>query len=271
VNTEVKKSIDQLLSTLKEKLGAPGHSLLSLLTVMGRFAHYSLSNQLLIYGQRPTATKVLGFQAWRKVGYQVRKGEKGIAIYAPMKFRGDHVALELDARDDGIRIGFRVAYVFDVSQVDPIDGLSGEPLPLPAPAASLTCLKQLKTFLFGHNIELAYAALSAGCYGFTDGKRITVASGLAAHAEFATLIHETTHTLLHFGAERPDLTTRETEAEAVAYILCEQFGVPGTELSVDYIKAYRGTPETLATSLERIRRTAQRLADELAAVEATVA
>ena len=67
-------------------------------------------------------------------------------------------------------------------------------------------------------------------------------------------------------ARRPDLTTRETEAEAVTYLLCAQLGIAGTEASVEYIQSYRGTPDTLDASLERIRATAQRLSAELEAI-----
>jgi antirestriction protein ArdC len=265
MNTEGKKSIDQLLSTLKEKLAEPGQNLMPLLAVMGRFAKYSLSNQLLIYTQRPSATKVLGYQAWRNTGFQVHKGEKGIAIYAPMRFRGDSVALE-SVEPEGVRIGFRVAYVFDISQVDPIDGVTGGTIAPPASTGAPDYVGAMKEVLHRGNIELAYAQQSAGSYGFTDGKRITVAQGLAPNVEMGTLIHEATHISLHFSGDRPDITTRETEAEAVAYVLCEQLGLAGTELSIDYIKAYRGNPEILESSLERIRATAQRLTNELTAI-----
>ena len=263
MSTDVRQSLDTLLATLKQKLATPGQSLLPVLAAMGRFSKYSLSNQVLIFAQRPSATRVQGYQGWRKAGYQVRKGEKGIMIYAPMRFRTD----DADSDHDAPRVGFRVTYVFDITQVDPLDGAID--LPAPAAAAPLRALEELKAFLFGHNIELAYAALSGGCYGWTDGKRITCALGLSSPVEFSTLIHETTHALLHFptdGAARPDVTTRETEAEAVAYLLCEQLGIPGHDISVDYIKAYRGTPNTLDASLERIRTTAARLTTELAAV-----
>jgi antirestriction protein ArdC len=105
--------------------------------------------------------------------------------------------------------------------------------------------------------------------GYTDGRRITCGTGQASHVEFATLAHETTHVLLHFptdGSARPDLVTRETEAEAVTYLLCAQLGIAGTEASVEYIQSYRGTPDTLDASLERIRSTAQRLSSELVAI-----
>jgi antirestriction protein ArdC len=270
MNTEARSSIDTLLTTLKESLVQPGRSLLPLLASMSRFAKYSLANQMLIFAQRPDATCVMGYRAWNKAGYQVRKGEHGIAIYAPMRF----ATRDSDALDDGAtdapRLGFRVAYVFDVAQVDAIAGTD---------AAALTAtttdtgahrhLEALKAFLVGHNVELEYKALARGLLGYTDGRRITCGTGQASHVEFATIAHETTHVLLHFPADRgtrPDLTTRETEAEAVTYLLCAQLGIAGTEASVEYIQSYRGTPETLDASLERIRATAQRLSAEIDAI-----
>ena len=59
---------------------------------------------------------------------------------------------------------------------------------------------------------------------------------------------------------------RETEAEAVTYLLCAQLGIAGTEASVEYIKSYHGTPDTLDASLERIRTTTLRLSAELATI-----
>jgi hypothetical protein len=138
----------------------------------------------------------------------------------------------------------------------------------PAPTAHRH-LEALKAFLVGHNVELEYKALAPGLLGYTNGRRITCGQGQASHVEFATLAHETTHVLLHFPADRstrPDLTTRETEAEAVTYLLCAQLGIAGTEASVEYIQSYRGTPDTLDASLERIRATAQRLSTELDAI-----
>lgn len=121
----------------------------------------------------------------------------------------------------------------------------------------------------GHNVELAYETMPRGSYGYTDGRRITVNDALAPAVEFATLVHEAAHVRLHFPTDRttrPDLTTRETEAEAVAYLLCAQLGLPDTDLSVEYIRAYRGTADTLDASLERIRTTAAELADALAGI-----
>lgn len=272
MNTEARNSIDNLLATLKAELAQPGRSLIPLLTSMSRFPRYSLSNQLLIFAQRPTATCVMGYRAWNKAGFQVRKGEKGIAIYAPMVFAKRRDIDDRDSTDDSTapRLGYRVAYVFDVGQVDRIAGSeAATATPATGTTAAVRFLEQLKAFLVGHNIELEYKALAPGLFGYTDGRRITCATGQASHVEFATLTHETTHVLLHFdrtAGTRPDLTTRETEAEAVTYLLCAQLGIAGTEASVDYIQSYRGTPDTLDTSLERIRTTALRLSAELAAI-----
>ena len=275
MNTETRNrnSIDSLLTDLRERLAQPGGSLLPLLTTMSRFSKYSLANQMLIFGQRPDATCVMGYRSWLKAGYQVRRGEKGIAIYAPMRFtREDPGTLEVN-----VHTGFRVAYVFDLAQVDPLPG-TDPALIAPTAAGSSDahrCLEQLKVFLFGHNVELEYKLLSAGLMGYTDGRRITCALDQPAHVEFATLAHETTHLLLHFdrsgSGSRPDLTTRETEAEAVTFLLCAQLGLDGVNASVDYIRSYRGTSETLDASLERIRATAVRLSAEINAITFDVA
>ena len=264
MTTNTYERLTDTLERLKHELAQPNTSLLPLLGVMGRFTKYSLSNQLLILAQRPDASDVRGYQAWRQAGFQVRKGERGIAIYAPMRFRRDE-SEELAA--DG-RLGFRVVHVFDRAQVEPIAWTAlVDTTPVPAPLP-LTCLEQWKAWAVGHNLELVYHRLPAGCYGATTGTRILCTTGLDSATEFATLVHETAHVLLHFGDDRPEsLTVRETEAEAVAYVLCAQRGLTATaQFSVAYIRAYRGTLETLETSLERIRATALTLSTELGAI-----
>ena len=270
MNAEARTAIDTLLTTLKERLAQPGQSLLPLLGTMSRFSKYSLANQMLIFAQRPDATCVMGYRAWNKAGYQVRKGEHGIAIYAPMLFGSKRDTAADSDTDTAPRLGYRVAYVFDVAQVDAIAGTDAAPVTaLTVDTCAHRHLEALKAFLVGHNVELEYKTLAPGLLGYTNGRRITCGTGQPPHVEFATLAHETTHVLLHFPtdrAARPDLTTRETEAEAVTYLLCAQLGLAGTEASVEYIQSYRGTPDTLDASLERIRATAQRLIVELSAI-----
>ncbi len=105
-----------------------GHSeqLTALLKTMARFHQYSWHNVSLIACQRPTATRVAGFQTWRSLKRHVRKGEKGIAILAPILGRRDR---EGEVDQTRVVVGFRAAYVFDVEQTD------GEPLPATSDAS----------------------------------------------------------------------------------------------------------------------------------------
>jgi N-terminal domain of anti-restriction factor ArdC len=109
ITTESLKQLAQLLEQ--------GHSdrLTSLLKTMARFHRYSLNNVCLIVAQRPTATRVAGYHTWRTIGRFVRKGEKGIAILAPiLRRRRD----ETDEEESRVIAGFRTAYVFDVLSRD---------------------------------------------------------------------------------------------------------------------------------------------------------
>jgi hypothetical protein len=260
--SDTRTQVDAILQTLKQQLAAPGHDLTPLLSTMSRFGHYSLSNQFLIFAQRPNATRVLGFHGWRNAGYRVRKGEKGIAIYAPMRFRTDDDAItdaaSTDATEPKARIGYRVAWVFDISQVEPLNPATTTATTTDAPshAASVTAelphLSALRTLITAQGLTLTDAAMSPGQYGFTDGQTITLATDLTPADTFSTLIHEYAHAKLHFDGTPRDLTTRETEAEAVAYVVCSHLDVPNP-LSVRYIRAYRGNPDTLQQSLHRIR------------------
>ena len=74
--------------------------------------NYSMRNAALIWSQCPDATAVAGFHDWRKAGRVVRKGEKGLAILAPMARKRD------DGEEGTALAGFRVVYVFDVSQTE---------------------------------------------------------------------------------------------------------------------------------------------------------
>src|SRR6202011_3061034 len=88
------------------------------LAMQSRFHHYSFNNTLLIMTQRPDATRVAGFNAWRKLDRFVRKGEKGIWILAPMTYKVD--AIEDHADDATVKVlrGFKPVPVFDLAQTD---------------------------------------------------------------------------------------------------------------------------------------------------------
>src|ERR1700730_15796137 len=108
---------DQQVATLVAALEA-GRSdvLFPYLETASRFHTYSFRNQCLIAAQCPTATRVAGYQAWRRLGRWVRRGETGIVILAPITRRRPDFAADDDGTDDADRPpvhGFRSAYVFD--------------------------------------------------------------------------------------------------------------------------------------------------------------
>jgi hypothetical protein len=223
--------------------------LTALLKTMGRFHRYSWHNVALIASQCPDATRVAGFHTWRTMGRFVRKGEKGIAIMAPI------IGRRADAAEDDAKaiVGFRATYVFDVSQTD------GEPLPEVAqaagdPGANVTALRAA---IAEAGIALETVADLGGALGTSSGGRIEVLAGLPPAEEFVVLVHEYAHELLHRADDRPaSRDTRELEAEAVAFVVGEAVGLDVAEASRDYIQLYHGDREALTQSLDRIQRAA---------------
>ena len=101
-----------------------GHSdaLTAYLTAMGRFHNYSFGNILEIARQKPDATHVAGLYAWNQLGRKVKKGERGIRILAPMigirRKKDEEAEKDIRTQNQAILVGFRSAYVFDVSQTE---------------------------------------------------------------------------------------------------------------------------------------------------------
>jgi antirestriction protein ArdC len=241
----------EALDTLANLLAA-GHSdqLTAMLTAMARFHAYSWHNVCLIASQRPTATRVAGFQTWRTLGRFVRKGEKGIAILAPIVGRRD-----VESSDDRSRtiVGFRAAYVFDIEQTD------GDPLPVPSEASGDPGAKTqaLTDAIVGQGIVVEWVDGLDGALGTSGGGRIRLLTGLAPATAFTTLVHEYAHELLHRADDRPaSRDTRELEAEAVAFVVGSAVGLNTADASRDYIHLYRGDRDALASSLERVQRAA---------------
>jgi hypothetical protein len=240
-------ALDKLAALLDE-----GHSdqLTALLKAMARFHKYSWHNVALIASQRPTATRVAGFQTWRTLGRFVRNGEKGIAIMAPIVRRREP---EPSTDDSRTVVGFRAAYVFDFEQTD------GAPLPEPSEAAGDPGAQttNLTAAILASGIVVEHVDQLGGALGTSSGGRIQILSGMAPAAEFGVLVHEYAHELLHRSADRPSSRdTRELEAEAVSFVVSHAIGLDVVDSSRDYIHLYRGDRAALSQSLDRIQRTA---------------
>ena len=157
--------------------------------------------------------------------------------------------------------GFHVTRVFDVSQTD------GKELPK---FASVTgdpgkSLSNLENLISENKIELTYDFPPSGALGISSGGKIMIRPDLPPAEKFSVAVHELAHEMLHQGGRRHDTTktVRETEAEAVAFIVCRAMGLDCSTHSSDYIALYRGSSDTLSESLQFIQKTATKIIREL--------
>jgi antirestriction protein ArdC len=268
---EATKLTDNALEQLALALDQ-GHSatLTAYLKTLAKFHNYSFGNVLLIAFQKPDATHVAGFHTWRKLGRFVKKGEKGIAILAPIAFRAKADAHEVVENNDVAIVpvrqmirGFKAVYVFDVSQTD------GKPIADFARISGSPCeyLVRVRDLIIQRGIQLEYAPILDGAKGFSESGVITLRPDLDPAEEFAVLVHEFAHELLHKKERRSGTTRtiRETEAEAVAFVVSQAIGLDCSTRSSDYIQLYRGDRSTLQESLKHIQATAAGIIRELTA------
>ncbi len=231
------------------------------LAVMAKFHRYSIGNIFLILSQRPDATHVAGFRTWLSVKRWVKKGEKGIVIVAPMVMKAKDGESSSEEPGKSI-VRYKAVYVFDISQTD------GEALPETATTQGDPgkYLPRLQTFVSSIGIKLSNEPCPMGALGVSKGGEIRIIAGLPPAQEFEVLAHELAHELLHHGsgAVRGDKTVRETEAEAVAFVVCHAIGLQTGSAASDYIQLFQGTKESLTASLDRVQKTANRILEAIA-------
>jgi hypothetical protein len=247
----VRENVQYLIEQLEA-----GHSeaLTGFLRAMAVFREYSLSNQLAIARQRPTASRVAGMYAWNQLGRNVNKGEKGIAILAPViGKRSKHATTEPQEADQPVLLGFRRVYVWDHEQT--------HGLPLPqlenVTGDAAVYLERMREFVASEGIVLEYTESIAPALGMAFGKTIRILPGQSEAEELTTLIHEAAHLALKHTNRRTTTTktVRETEAEAVAFVVAQGIGINAAN-SASYIQLYHGNAALLLESLEKVQQTA---------------
>jgi antirestriction protein ArdC len=230
----IRENIQCLIAQLEA-----GHSeaLTAYLNAMSRFHRYSFGNILEIARQCPTATRVAGLYAWNQLGRRVKKGEKGIRILAPImgiRRKPDQEAeKDITTQNERCVIGFRNAYVWDVEQT------TGTNLPEPTKVQGEVGenYDRLLAFLERQGIELVFTENIAPALGASYGGRIAILPGQSKAETFSTLVHELGHELLMHASRRTTTTktVRETEAEAVAFVVGRAIGLEMTSASADYV------------------------------------
>ncbi len=266
-SAELKQEIDRRLDILAKAVDQVRASELfkQYLAVQSRFHHYSWHNSWLIAMQCPDATRVAGYRAWQALGRQVRKGEKGIRIFAPCPFKRETTS-QAGETESIEGMFFKAVSVFDISQTD------GEELPeFPLPdveCAADNLLSKLIQVAHHRGIAVQFKNLGDGLFGVSKGGSIDVDCTHPTGQQAKTLAHELAHEILH-KTNRGALTRNmaELEAESVAYVVCLHFGLDVEVRASHYIALWNGNSKALRESLDRISKTIRSIIDDCSAIE----
>src|SRR3989449_8094177 len=266
----IRKMAEDALNRLAGELEAgKSEALQNYLATMGRFHRYSWGNVLLIGSQRPTATRVAGYHTWQDLGRHVKTGEKAIKIFAPILVKEREKSPPAPSPDrtatkqnDVFRLtGFRTAFVFDVEQTE------GKPLPQFAKTTGdpREFADKLKALVAKQGIAIEYDKAIAPAQGVSYGGKIRLIPEMQPAEEFSVLAHELAHEMLHHrkGDARLPKVVVETQAEAIAYVVCRGVGLETNSAAADYIALYNGDKKTLAESLSVIQETSSKILDQL--------
>ncbi len=251
----IRENVRHLIDQLEQ-----GHSetLTAYLRAMARFRKYSFGNVLAIARQKPDASHVAGIRTWNELGRFVNKGEKGIAILAPVigksrKKQSQNSDSEGAESNKSALLGFRRVFVWDI--------LSTHGMPLPelerVTGEPGIYLDRLRDFVNAQGISLEYTESIAPALGTASGNTIRLLPGQSKPEEFNTLVHELAHLALKHGERRTAITktVRETEAEAVAFVVAQGIGLKADQ-SASYIQLYHGDANLLIESLSMVQQVA---------------
>ena len=260
------------------------------LRYMSKFTNYSAGNCILIMLQKPDASLVAAFGKWKQLGRSINKGEKGIAILAPMTFKNKELkeqpvvdqnvqkVFNADGSEkkekvevDASSVGFKKIYVFDVSQTN------GEPVPEYVHELNeeieeehVEALIEAVRNVTGLPVEFEDISSGAKGYYSCGEKRIAIKEGLGGAQAVKTAIHECAHALLHdpdkmlatVSSARSD---KEVQAESVAYIVASRYGIDTSDYSFPYIASWSHGKqlEQLSRFLNEIQETARNICNAI--------
>ena len=261
------------------------------LRVMSKFHNYSFNNTLLIAMQKPDASLVAGFSAWKNnFGRNVMKGQKGIKIIAPSPFKIRQEMKKIDPHTQQPIIGkdgkpvteekeitipaYKVVSVFDVSQTE------GKELPDIAVDELTGDVERYKDFFAALEktspVPIGFEQIAGGSHGYyhLEDKRIAIDEGMSEIQTLKTAIHEIAHAKLHDidlnapeneQQPRVDRRTREVEAESVAYTVCQHYELDTSDYSFGYVAGWSSGRELseLKSSLETIRSAAAEIINSI--------
>lgn len=225
------------------------------LNTMSKLNNYSLNNLFLIVAQKKDASAVASFKAWQKLGRHVLKGQKALKIWAPYQVtrkdeKGQPV---LDKKGQEVKdTRFRLVPVFDVSQTD------GKELPQPVyelegthqDYANLYRAAKETAATKGVRLEISKEPMEAhGYYSPTENK-IVIRAGMSERETLSTIFHEMAHADLHnpkaLEGQQLTRTNKELQAESVAYVVANHYGLDTSSYSFGYLANWSKEPDSLA-------------------------
>ena len=293
-NNRKQAEIDEMIQRIDEGVNAVFESekYKEYLKFASKFTDYSARNTMLINLQRPDATLVAAYGKWKQLGRQVEKGETGISILAPVTYKTNNV-LEVERpavdefgnqlyNDDGTEkvetvekpltgLAFKKVYVFDVSQTsgkeipDPVGELTGD-IDASRKEAVFAALKKVA------DAEFEFKDIQGGAKGYYSAAKnlIVIKTGMSDAQTLKTAFHETAHNLLHdpkkkIVTAKSPRNEKEVQAESVAFMVAEKFGLDTSEYSFPYIASWSEGKqlEQLKNSLQEIQAAAKKISDEI--------
>lgn len=287
---KIQSETEEIAKRLEEGVRDVFHSqkYMDYLKVMSQFHEYSLNNTLLIMMQRPSASIVAGYNAWKQMGRQVNRGEKGIRILAPSPYtlkveqtqKNEKGEIIKDQKGNAVKeiveikkIAFRPVSVFDVEQT------AGKELPQLTSALIGTSEKYRQIFTAISKVSdipiVTESITGSQIKGYCTRDKIVLNESNSDLQNLKTLVHELAHHKLHFSPENElkSRQTKEVEAESIAYMVCQHFGIDTSEYSFGYIAGWSSGKDVkeLKGSLEVIKGTAsgmiKRIDESLAEVD----
>ena len=244
-----------------------------------KLPRYSINNQILIMLQKPEATMCQSYTGWKDMNRFVRKGEKGIRIFAPAPYKmqkeqektdvSGKVVVDKDGEPVKEKVeitvnAFKPVSTFDVSQTE------GDPVPTVGVNELTAAVEGYESLLNALKevipVPVSFEQIDSGAKGYyhLEENRIVVQEGMSEAQTVKTLVHEASHQALHSkeareaSGETKSKNQQETEAESIAYVVCQHYGIDTSEYSFPYVATWSADKEVpeLKASLETIRSTA---------------
>ena len=279
-----KNEMDQLAQKLEAgvKDVFQGENYKAYLDFCAKMPRYSINNQILIMMQKPDATMCQSFTGWKEMGRFVKKGEKGIRVMAPAPYKMEREQDKIGADGkpvldkDGEPVkevvevkvnAFKPVSTFDISQTD------GEPVPrlgvdeltgsVEGYATLMEAIKQASP------VPISFENIESGAKGYfqVEENRIAIQEGMSEAQTVKTALHEASHATLHnkeaqnSESDKKTRSQKECEAESVAYVVCQHYGIDTSEYSFPYVAGWSSDKEVpeLKASLDTIRKAASDL------------